>query len=301
MQTKSNVRSFLGFVGIVSFFLSLFFLFALLIVQPLDLPLLSRFRWMHSVTAIWLVLSLGCSAILIPTFYLSGKTKDAEPVGDNQSCREQSHPHKTYEASRDAVWVCNYNASGLGRRLDAMQDLQITLEVIKRYERGESIASTEMPKSFILRGKRVSTDIMICAFLFVSEDVVEVLRRFDLGKDSLVELEAIYRGREKKPLSKVFFILTQQNRKEAFSAIDCDQSWIRKMSRICPQWGMFVEDAPDNAFAVTENALDGPDIWRDPAVPQQIFFSNQLKMALDAQGIGSKLGLKRCRVVQSAI
>lgn len=201
------------------------------------------------------------------------------------------------EGANNVVWVCNFNASRLSRRLDAMQELQSTLDVIKQYERGEPIDPAKMPKAFILRGKTAPADIMISAFLFVSEEVGEILRRFDLGKERLVKLDGIYRGNEKKSLPKSYSILTQQNRKDAFSAIDSDQKWIRKLSRLGSLWGLFVDDAPADAFAVAENALDGPDIWRDPAVPQQMFLSDRLKNALDAQGIGPTLELKRCRVV----
>ena len=66
------MKTSLGFISglgvIVGFFLSIIFLSALLIVQPLDIPLRPKRMWMHNVTFEWILVSVSLAAVSAVVF-----------------------------------------------------------------------------------------------------------------------------------------------------------------------------------------------------------------------------------------
>jgi len=54
----------------------------------------------------------------------------------------------------------------------------------------------------------------------------------------------------------------------------------------------------DGAFAVSRDALGGPDVWVDPLLLKSIFVSGALGDALEAAGLRKALRLFKCRVIQ---
>ena len=301
MTVKDFVGLIAGLVAILSLISGFIFLVALLIVQPLEIGLLSRRRWMHSVTIEWVLVSFGLAAFYfgtlgLPTTGQSATRPSRRPTrATGRTQTEGSHSLPTLPG---AVWVCPYAASPLNRHVTVEHETPDYLELCARYHRGQKMPPNAYPRSFVLRGKRGPQDLMVGDFLMVSQDVADVLRRFDLGQNQLISLDGIYGGRERDMLDKPYFILTLVNRKTAFSAEGCDSAAIRQDG--APWWTLALQDFADGSIAVTENALGPPDLWKDPATPLDLYVSDRLKAELDAQGIGKMMGLRRCRVVPAA-
>ncbi len=299
MKLKQNSGLLIGLGAIIATISSVLFLIALLIVQPLGIDLLPRREWMMDVTANWLLVSLTLTGGFLGLIWLKAKAARTKPVNPAPSAMRnpKNQPLTLGPEVPGHVWVCPFNTSELCRRIDSEHDLETTLALLKRYERGDTIDPKEFPRNFILRTGRVAADIMIGDYMFVSSAVADVLRTFDLGKNGLVPIDQIVTGRDRTPLPNRYYLLTLENRKEAFSPDDCDPRAVTQIADGIPMWHILIHDHPDGAFAVDKTALAGPDIWFDPRTPKKLYCSDRLKTALDAQGIGHKMGFKRCRVV----
>ena len=300
MVSKGTFGFIAGLGAILGLLLGIIFLNALLIVQPLEIAMLPRRMWMHNVTFEWVLVSFGLCALCSLSIWLRIQSfATAAPprrgaVDDANAVPEGSHVEPEAQPS---VWVCSLNTSPVSRHLAAEGATPDYLDVVKRYQSGEETNDAEVPRAYMLQGRPVPKDIMINDFLFVSDQIAELLREFDLGQDKLISIDGIYTGRDRTKLENDYAILTLVNRKAAFCPQDCVPSAIWQFAKGVPLWGLYADDFPDNSFAVTEDGLDGPDIWKDPATPQQLYVSERLKAALDAQGIGKEMGFKRCRVV----
>lgn len=300
MVNKFFPEFIIGLGAVIGLFLSFFFLIALLIVQPLEFAVLPRRQWMHLVTVEWLIVSLGLSMICTLALWVrTPNLSKAKAQKGDTTAETDSAPSSWHAGPQGAgvVWVCNFNASPLVRPIAADHVSPDYPKLVNRYRKGEVIARAEVPTSFVLQGKRVHQDIMIGDFFFISDKVADILKRFDLGQNKLIPLEGIYHGHDRTKLETEYFILTLLNQKSAFAADHCEPEAIWRFAKGIPIWGMYLNDFADGVIAVTENSLEGPDLWMDPATPQQFYASDRLKAALDTQGIGEKMGFKRCRIV----
>jgi hypothetical protein len=55
----------------------------------------------------------------------------------------------------------------------------------------------------------------------------------------------------------------------------------------------------DNDFAVSETALEGPDIWIDPIVGDALFLSDRLVQSLKKAKADKGLFLSKCRALKA--
>ena len=325
MSVTNSLGIIAGLGAITGFFSGIVFLVALLIVQPLDLSLLPRRMWMHQVTFQWVLVAFGLSALCIGVLWVRIKalskptpqpvsrrtkasvapeTAKVVPTPQPETATEKAdmtpETPNALPTVPGAVWVFSAVSDDIGRRIDPEVEPPDFLELIRRNRKSEDIAADAFPRSFILRGQRVPRDILHGNFLFVSRDIADILADFDLGRSQLIPLDGMYRGRNRTKLDKDYFILTFASSKTVFSPEGSNPAAIRQSVPHIPWWKLFIADFPDGSFAVTEDALEGADFWSDPATPLRIhYISDRLKTALDAQGIGKKMGFKRCRVVRT--
>ncbi|CUH75128.1 hypothetical protein TRM7557_00233 [Tritonibacter multivorans] len=292
-----------GLGAVTGFFSGIVFLVVLLVVQPLDLSLLPRRMWMHQVTIQWVLVAFGASALCVGVIWFQIKAfskPTPQPVSRRTKASIAPATPTAMPSVPGAVWVFSTVSEYISRRIDPEVEPPDFLELIRRNRKGEDIAADAFPRSFILRGQRVPRDILHGNFLFVSRDIADILADFDLGRSQLIPLDGMYRGRDRTKLDKDYFILTFASSKTVFSPEGSNPAAIRQSVPDIPWWKLFIADFPDGSFAVTEDALEGADFWSDPTTPVgMLYMSEHLKAALDAQGIGKKMGFKRCRVVRS--
>jgi hypothetical protein len=134
-------------------------------------------------------------------------------------------------------------------------------------------------------------------YWIVSSDAASILKEFNLGEGGLFPI-ALFEEDETTPIAGEYFCLSIGNQKSAFlpeASVGAKQRNIRVG---VPGWKPpFV--LTDDAFAVSEAALAGPDIWVDTVVGDAFFLSNSLALALKKAKADKGFSLRTCRVIVS--
>lgn len=129
----------------------------------------------------------------------------------------------------------------------------------------------------------------------VSTAAAAVLRRFDLGAGALYPVAVMKKDRE-TPVDGEWLCLNFGNRKSAFLPEQSENAYsdyIRNGEK-----GWFANATLfDGDFAVSAQALAGPDIWIDPDVGDAFFLSEALGKALKKENVDKGFFLNKCRVV----
>lgn len=136
-------------------------------------------------------------------------------------------------------------------------------------------------------------------YWIVSSAVAAILREFDLGNGGLFPIKLLEQD-ETTPIAGEYFCLSIGNQKSAFlpeASVGAKQRNIRVG---VPGWKPpFV--LTDDALAVSEAALPGPDIWVDTIVGDAFFLSNSLALALKKAKADKGFTLRTCRVLAMRI
>ena len=128
-------------------------------------------------------------------------------------------------------------------------------------------------------------------FWFVSAKAAAVIRQFDLGAGALYPVKVFDKDRH-TPLGEGWYCINFGNRKAAFLPEQCQRS--RPM--VGGKWPAMAS-LKDDEFAVSTEALNGPDIWVDSQLWDSIFLSNRLGRALEKAKAATGFYLRRCRVI----
>jgi hypothetical protein len=168
-----------------------------------------------------------------------------------------------------------------------------------RNRSGEALSADNFPKR--IWATEDFDESMILPPLFfaytswvVSAAAADVLRRFDLGGGGLYPVEMLRKDRT-TPIGGEWFCLNFGNVKQAFRG-GRDSPKARQSGPSGTRWRLpFV--LRDGDLAVTRAALEGPDIWVDPAISPAFFVSDRLAQALKVAEVDQPFGLKKCRIV----
>ncbi len=144
--------------------------------------------------------------------------------------------------------------------------------------------------------KKLKT-FMNSGLFYVSEELANVLRQFDLGEGGLYPV-TLYEKDRKTVDERKCFCINFGNRKRAFLAkespaarvgpLDTEEGETRRLPMV-----------PDHdLIAVSPAALIGPDLWIDENLAVGIFVSGRLYDALKAANLARVFGFKRCRIVE---
>ncbi len=130
-------------------------------------------------------------------------------------------------------------------------------------------------------------------FWFVSSEVAEVLRRFDLGGCKLHPVAVLMEDR-KTPLPGSYFLMDFDSWKDVFLADNSPDVAFMEGStkRRMPYF-----TTNDDAAALSAAALIGADIWWNPLVLGAFFLSDRLAQALRVAELDNPFALRRCRIV----
>lgn len=185
--------------------------------------------------------------------------------------------------------------------LDAASDER--LAALRKYSRGYALAREAMPETVAVFDEkcfeRMSDIFCAGGFFVVRGRLVELLSRFDLGDGGLVPLP-FYKADLATPYEGDFFILNFGARKSSFLP---EQSRnVAKFSVVkatgLQTWKVYGW-RDDGDVALSPAALDGPDLWFDEVVYNQIFVKDALAEALIEIGMGDVFKLKPCRIVDN--
>lgn len=183
-------------------------------------------------------------------------------------------------------------------RADNRDGVEVTQKIGKlkwRAEKGEVIDPADFPTDYCASLTNPNRNLVLplwhCGCIHIRDDMVAVLRRFDLGNTILLPIRVALA--DDAGIRTDFSTISVANLK---STIDPARSEPLKRGR--PRRSSLFSPKPIHAGVVAlPAALDGPDIWTDPQVSGTIFVSDRLAQALRAEEFSSKLGLKKVRVV----
>lgn len=179
-----------------------------------------------------------------------------------------------------------------GRDMVATAELMSKLNY--RAQVGEAIDPSEFPIEYSASLSDPNRNLVLpmwhSGLLHVRDDLVAVLRRFDLGNTVLVPIRiALADG---AGVRTDFQTMSVANLKATVNPALSEplprghlrRPGLRSAKPIHP--GVFA----------WPSALAGPDIWIDPQVARTIFVTDRLAQALKAEEYAPKLGLKKVRV-----
>jgi hypothetical protein len=170
----------------------------------------------------------------------------------------------------------------------------------RRNVRGESVPADMCPKRVWLEPDedRPIPDMFLAdGQPVVSARVAEILARFDLGNGALYPLaEGLFQADNTTPMAGAYFSWIFGSAKRAF--LEAHSPTAKPLSPGNRDRCVFPFAMSDGAFAVSGDALSGPDVWVDPLLLKSIFVSGALGDALEAAGLREALCLFKCQVIQ---
>jgi len=168
----------------------------------------------------------------------------------------------------------------------------------RRNERGEFVPADMCPKRVWLEADedRPIPDIFFAEGQpIVSASVAEILSRFDLGNGALYPVsEGVFQSDNATPIAGAYFSWIFGNAKRAF--LEAYSPTAEPLSPGRRDRCIFPFAMSDGAFAVSRDALSGPDVWVDPLLLKSIFVSGALGDALETAGLREALCLFKCRI-----
>jgi len=169
----------------------------------------------------------------------------------------------------------------------------------RRNERGEFVSADMCPKRVWLEADedRPIPDIFFAEGQpIVSASVAESLSRFDLGNGALYPVaEGLFQSDNATPIAGAYFSWIFGNAKRAF--LEAHSPTAKPLSPGRRDRCIFPFAMSDGAFAVSRDALSGPDVWVDPLLLKSIFVSGALGDALETAGLREALCLFKCRII----
>jgi hypothetical protein len=174
----------------------------------------------------------------------------------------------------------------------------------KRHRQGFALQRSDFPEAEAIfdekRFSKIRDLFFIGPFFAVKGKLAEVLSRFDLGEGGLIPF-TIYKADLETPCSGEFFLLNFGAQK---NTIQPEQSRNVEKFSVHHETGFQKWDvlhrSVDGDVALSAGALEGPDLWFEPAVYNKIFMSDALAQAIMEIGMGDVFKLQECRIVEGA-
>lgn len=175
---------------------------------------------------------------------------------------------------------------------------------MRRAGEGFSLKREELPEAAAVWNEKpfkLLGDIFYAGgFLVVCGKLAKVLSRFDLGEGGLIPF-TIYKADLETPYPGEYFLLNFGCQKNAILPEQCDDA--RKFI-VRKETGQQVWDInylnEDADVVLSPAALEGPDLWFEPAVYNKIFMSDKLAQALIAIDMKDIFRLQECQIAGDA-
>ena len=175
--------------------------------------------------------------------------------------------------------------------LTARENRHVRMKIRARARRGAAIAPEEVPETYVHKvtdpATRLDVPLWHSAFVQVRDDVVAVLRRFDLGTTVLrpIRVELADGGGVD---TRYATLLTSNAR----ATIDPDASESIGYGAV-KRGGLMCEGEIHPGVRAFRDAGRGPAVWTDPHVDTTVFVNDALAQALLSEPAGCALRLKR--------
>jgi hypothetical protein len=188
--------------------------------------------------------------------------------------------------------------------LDTPTDQEIAR--FRAYRSGHHLPPENLPEALAIWEPncfaRTGDMFSLGSMYVVRPKLADVFSKFDLGDGGLVPI-TIYEADLQTPAKGEYFMLQLGARKDTFLPKESNQEGYRVrplfVDRTTGEQMWKVETLiRDGDVAVSEAALDGPDLWAEIHVLDRLFMSGALAEALQRAGAKKvDFMLKQCRVV----
>lgn len=176
------------------------------------------------------------------------------------------------------------------------------LRAVQNYAVAVPLPAEMMPKSAVFDEyyfERAANLFVQQGIYIARPPLADILARFGLGEGGLFPY-TIYEPDLVTPRPEKFFLINLGARKDCLLPEECRPKSIRKLgnNRITgrPFWGHRYPEHDD--FAVSSEALEGPDLWHNPGLSSCMFMSGALARAIALADLGVDFKFSRCRIVQ---
>ncbi|MBO9427665.1 hypothetical protein J7444_23210 [Labrenzia sp. R4_1] len=207
----------------------------------------------------------------------------------------------------DCIWMVRGHLSDANSRgwqpAELFEDNKIRaeeiLKAIRQSKIGWQLSKDQFPKdnyprpdNYPATDKQSVPQIFSSGFTFLSEESADVVGQFDLGDGALYPTR-LWRSDRITPMPGRHFYLNVASKKDAFLP---EQSLGAKDIGH-GKWLVPVLPRKDTELWFADIVLNGPDLWFDPKIIDNVFISDRLKQALDARKLSKDWMLTRCSVV----
>jgi hypothetical protein len=125
--------------------------------------------------------------------------------------------------------------------------------------------------------------------ILLSEPIVEVLRRFDLGTVQLVPVDVYFSDRVRKAALNYYHFVVGTRRRAI------DEALSRNLTR---PYGLYSSGSTEtDDIVVRRSGIDGAVIWMDEELGGKPFFIDPIVRALKAEKLASRFAFQRCRLI----
>jgi hypothetical protein len=193
-------------------------------------------------------------------------------------------------------------------------------QIVRSHKLGQKLLLDEVPKEFFankhLQIDKLPEAFVANGFIVVNETCADVLRKFDLGDNSLVETK-FFQNDRLTPVSGEYCVLNfggfkdtlledqssafgRSSIKTATGDADIDE-FLRGMSSATinsPRGLIFKPPTKheDDALVLSRTALEGPDLWHESRLSEGFFVSARLFNALKTAKCATPFRFNRCVV-----
>jgi len=180
---------------------------------------------------------------------------------------------------------------------------QKSIEIIKRYHKGEKLNSENAPTILYTHGfgKTVKLPSFFRTqdgFVILTEACANVLKKFRLGQTILYPL-SFFDIKLNEPVNdETYYFLNIAELRSYLRPEYCTEE-LDKHSYTKHEgyqlYKLYHADYTDRAIAITKEAVNSDvDLWQDPELDNSIFISDELKKALDAENLSDAWQLFLC-------
>ncbi|MEX3016445.1 hypothetical protein [Gymnodinialimonas hymeniacidonis] len=211
------------------------------------------------------------------------------------------------ETPNDYIWHSDARnpMHVIGFTCELAKDVDAFFGNLQLYRRGEMAARKDLPdRMWIGRDasrsskalKTLPETFVAGSYFVVSQNVAEVLQRFDLGTSALVPVALFKKGNE-EPFDGSYCIVHLTEKKAAFEP---DQS--RNFRNPLYEEDTYLGSVSptrsrDDDIVCNATALYGVDLWTDPLLLTSLMLSDPLYQALAVENLLTNAKTLRCKIV----
>jgi len=134
--------------------------------------------------------------------------------------------------------------------------------------------------------------LMTNDFLFVSEQLRDILQGFDLGEIHFRHVKLYVNDEQPIPGNADYFYVNITETKKSFA--------YKESKRLIPRRTYYDFNCSDSTIVVNASQAGGVDLWMEPLLRGAVFMSDRLYQALQSSGLVERVKFLKCVMVDRA-